>query len=415
MIKIPATYGPVQSNATRIESRVESSFRDVLDQLAATQDPEPAVAVAAPPPEPEPEPSDDPASSTGHEPGTDPTEPAAPGAQEAPPHEAEATEEGSARVVGADVTERTGEEPTASSNPTTGPEEEAPTHEAPHLEAGPADPTHVAPPVTAAANRQPDRGVDRPTTTAAPTTVQSSGGAQPTARNSGQLGSGATASQQQDARPSWLAADAPTDFTANVQRAPATLQPAAVAGPQTKWDGPLQPTTLGDGRGLTVGTDQRLAGAGPAKAKAAATPHRMDPRLVATAEQARMSVFRQIAMRLAPEGGELRVLLDPPELGELDLRMVVESSGALRLSIVAERPEMSSMIERHMNELRQHLADQGLSVSDSTVQSREQSQKDGDSQDWPSAFDQPDSGQAEDTATSQRTTVITGDGLDFLV
>jgi hypothetical protein len=97
----------------------------------------------------------------------------------------------------------------------------------------------------------------------------------------------------------------------------------------------------------------------------------LSPATLQLAEAARDSVFRQIALRVDRDGGELRLLLDPPELGELDLRLVVEKGGALRLSIGAERPELLLAIDKHMHELRQALAMHGLDVAHAEVHARE--------------------------------------------
>lgn len=93
-------------------------------------------------------------------------------------------------------------------------------------------------------------------------------------------------------------------------------------------------------------------------------------------EQARDSVFKQILWRVRPEGGEARFLLDPPELGRVDLRVVVEN-GALRLAIATERADLAAALQRHMGELGDALAARGLAVADAHVRAR-----DGRSAEW---------------------------------
>ena len=85
------------------------------------------------------------------------------------------------------------------------------------------------------------------------------------------------------------------------------------------------------------------------------------------AEAARNSVIKQIAIRLNGERSDMRVQLDPPELGRLDIRLVVEKGAVLQLNIAAERPEVAMMLDKHMSELRQVLADQGLDLSKAEV------------------------------------------------
>jgi hypothetical protein len=87
-------------------------------------------------------------------------------------------------------------------------------------------------------------------------------------------------------------------------------------------------------------------------------------------EQARDSVFKQILVKLNPEGGEMSLRLQPPELGELDLHMVVEGGNRLSLSIGAERADLAHLIQRHLDELKQTLERSGLEVTDAQVHTR---------------------------------------------
>lgn len=84
-------------------------------------------------------------------------------------------------------------------------------------------------------------------------------------------------------------------------------------------------------------------------------------------EQARDSVFKQILLKLGKDGGEMRLRLDPPEFGQLDLRLVVEQGNQLRLSIGAERPELQAWLQRHLDELKQSLQQAGLDVTHADV------------------------------------------------
>ena len=94
------------------------------------------------------------------------------------------------------------------------------------------------------------------------------------------------------------------------------------------------------------------------------------------AEQARDSVFKQIALRLTPERGEVRMLLDPPDLGQLDLRMSLDQSGRMSLSMLTERPELAVMLDKHMPELVRALAQSGLTMTQASVQQQSRDPKD---------------------------------------
>lgn len=139
-----------------------------------------------------------------------------------------------------------------------------------------------------------------------------------------------------------------------------------------------------------------------------------NPRTLQLAEQSRDSLFRQIVMRLGSEGGEVRMLLDPPELGRLDLTMQVEPSGNVRLSILAERPELAGLLEKHMPELRAALTAQGLGVTHAEVRSHDRARREGP---WPEPgiggadHDEPEVAQAGHLHAGY----VTADGLDFWV
>jgi hypothetical protein len=84
-------------------------------------------------------------------------------------------------------------------------------------------------------------------------------------------------------------------------------------------------------------------------------------------EQARDSVFKQILFKLDQGGGEMRLRLEPPELGELDLRLVVENGSQLRLSIGAERPDLAQVLARDLDQLRHALQQHGLQITHAEV------------------------------------------------
>ena len=138
---------------------------------------------------------------------------------------------------------------------------------------------------------------------------------------------------------------------------------ALVAAVPTAAAPPTAAAATGAAAGEPVAADRaRVAAPMPAARAFAAERVRL-------AEQARDSMFKQIAMRLADGRGEMHVLLDPPELGELDLRLLVDEHGTLRLSIWAERAETSLALEKHLHELRQSLAHSGLAIAHAEVRS----------------------------------------------
>ncbi|MFT4512066.1 MAG: flagellar hook-length control protein FliK [Planctomycetota bacterium] len=87
-------------------------------------------------------------------------------------------------------------------------------------------------------------------------------------------------------------------------------------------------------------------------------------------EQARDSVFKQIMMKLHGEGGEVRMRLQPPDLGQLDLRMTVEGGNKLSLTISADRQDINSLLQRHLDELKLALQESGLEITGAEVQTR---------------------------------------------
>jgi flagellar hook-length control protein FliK len=87
-------------------------------------------------------------------------------------------------------------------------------------------------------------------------------------------------------------------------------------------------------------------------------------------DQARDSVFKQILLKLDGEGGELRMRLEPPNLGELDLLLTVEQGNKLHLAIRAERTDLADMLQRHLDELTTTLQNAGLQVAGAHIDAR---------------------------------------------
>lgn len=122
----------------------------------------------------------------------------------------------------------------------------------------------------------------------------------------------------------------------------------------------------------TRGTEMSaLRSAPPLRAPAATAALRTPtPATAELFEQARDSVFQQILMKLNGDGGEMRLRLQPPELGQLDLRLVVEDGNRLTLTIAADRQDVSQLLQRHLDELKHTLQQAGLEISGASVQTR---------------------------------------------
>ena len=179
-----------------------------------------------------------------------------------------------------------------------------------------------------------------------------------------------------------------------------------------------QPQPQPHGQTKAVAEAPKSAGrAGVQRSTAPAGYRTVNAAMLKAAEAARDSVIKQIALKLGPDGGEMRVLLDPPELGRLQIRMVVEKGAVLQLSIAAERPEVLMMLDKHMPELRHVLSDQGLDLSGAEVHTSLFENREHDDS------SRPDSGESnrqandefETTPSLRRGGYLTAEGLDFWV
>lgn len=132
-------------------------------------------------------------------------------------------------------------------------------------------------------------------------------------------------------------------------------------------------------------------------------------------DQARDSVFKQILMKLNDDGGEMRMTLQPPELGELDLRLTVEGGNRLSLHIAAERGDMGQLLQRHLDELKQTLQQNGLEVTDAEVSTREEfARRQQDHREHtPAHAGADDAHHGEAPVAPAARGYLTADGLDF--
>jgi hypothetical protein len=130
-------------------------------------------------------------------------------------------------------------------------------------------------------------------------------------------------------------------------------------------------------------------------------------------EQARDSVFKQILMKLTGDGGEVRMRLDPPDLGQLDLRMTVEGGNKLSLTLSAERQDINLLLQRHLDELKVTLQENGLEITGAEVQTRSEFDSQQEQRDR-SEEGSASSDIAENAdSTPQSRGYITAEGLDF--
>jgi len=120
-----------------------------------------------------------------------------------------------------------------------------------------------------------------------------------------------------------------------------------------------------------IGSASALRPNGASQAPAVAAGYRANGKVSAELlDQARDSVFKQILMKLTDGGGEMRVRLEPPDLGELDLHVLVEHGNQMNLRIAADRSEVAELLQRHLPELCSALQASGLQIADAQVQTR---------------------------------------------
>jgi flagellar hook-length control protein FliK len=135
------------------------------------------------------------------------------------------------------------------------------------------------------------------------------------------------------------------------------------------------------------------------------------------ATRIRESIFKKIAFEMLPDGGRMSVRLDPPELGQLDIHMVVEKGSVVKLSIGAERSEVAQMLDRHMPDLKEHLNSQGIDVQNAEVFThdfRGETFAEGKSEPGSSSEDMGEP-ETQETRGMPGTGYITAEGLDFWV
>jgi hypothetical protein len=102
-------------------------------------------------------------------------------------------------------------------------------------------------------------------------------------------------------------------------------------------------------------------------------------------------VVRGLATLVRDGLSELRIALDPPDLGEIEMR-VRTMDGVVRGQLLVQNPEVKQLLEMQINRLRESLAEQGLELAGLDVDlARDQSSGDSEqAQDrWGDGFSRP--------------------------
>jgi flagellar hook-length control protein FliK len=171
----------------------------------------------------------------------------------------------------------------------------------------------------------------------------------------------------------------------------------------------------GAGEALLRGVEPAAARADGAAARAVKPGYRTSAAATAElVEQARDSVFKQILFRITGGGGEMRLRLEPPDLGELDLRLTVEGGNRVSLVIAAERGDLADMIGRHIAELAETLAEAGLELTHADVHARDADAGGADAGDAATGAED-EAAATNDITGPARGGYIRADGLDFWV
>jgi len=202
---------------------------------------------------------------------------------------------------------------------------------------------------------------------ATPDSIPSRG--EPERRITAEEGSGAPLVSPASARPR----RSPTDAGPFAAIAPRTVVATAtpVAAAPIGANGTSATGMVAGNGGERAAVDAAAPLRAPA-AKAAVAGYRLvTPQAAQLDAQARDSVFKQILFKLGRDGGEMRLRLEPPELGELDLHLVVENGNALRLSIGTERQDLCNLLQGGLADLQRQLEAAGLSVAHAEVHARQ--------------------------------------------
>ncbi|GAB4326162.1 MAG: hypothetical protein Kow0010_09130 [Dehalococcoidia bacterium] len=145
-----------------------------------------------------------------------------------------------------------------------------------------------------------------------------------------------------------------SDDVARVVRSAGNAKPEGDATPAGPADRPAAPAAIG-------AITSSAAAAPPAQpaGQAYGVPFREAVAPVPVAQQASQAIVES----LEAGGGEVRIQLDPPELGEVTIRVVADGD-SVQLVIRAERPEVAHLFRQAQPDLASLLAQRGLDLAD---------------------------------------------------
>ena len=77
---------------------------------------------------------------------------------------------------------------------------------------------------------------------------------------------------------------------------------------------------------------------------------------------------RVVIEQVSEGGGEVRIRLDPPELGRIDVRLDVDRDGNVTSRLVADRQDTLDLLKRDASQLERALQQAGLKTSDNALE-----------------------------------------------
>ena len=140
---------------------------------------------------------------------------------------------------------------------------------------------------------------------------------------------------------------------ARVVRSVGNAKPEVDAAPAGPAGHPAAPAAVG------VATASAAASSAQPAGQASGVPFREAAAPVPVAEQASQAIVES----LNSGGGEVSIQLDPPELGEVTIRVVADGD-SVQLVVRAERPEVVHLFRQAQADLASLLAQRGLELAD---------------------------------------------------
>ena len=161
-------------------------------------------------------------------------------------------------------------------------------------------------------------------------------------------------------------------------RKPAIPAVAALLGRRDDTDKGGSETPDGLLTGLIDGTKDGAAGqaggtAGPAFADLLGQAAGIDPKASATAHRAIVTdvaigrVPIEIGLKALDGTNQFAIKLSPDELGRVDVKLDIDSSGQVKAHLIVERPEALALLTRDRGQLEQALEQAGLKPSDGGI------------------------------------------------